>query len=101
VKSHSAGVGDQGRAPFQDIDELVLLRVRMAQSRAAAGHKTRDVDAEIRQPEQVSKRPLVAPGHARSERLGIVGAKRARRRLHGEKGDWALGVFGHWLTSAP
>jgi hypothetical protein len=55
VKSRPAGVRDQGRAPFEDIDELVLLRVRVAQSRAAAGRKTRDVDAEICQPEQVAE----------------------------------------------
>lgn len=100
LKSRPTGVRDQDRAPFKDIDELVLLRVRMAQSRGAAWRKTRDVDAEIRQPEQVSERPLVASGHARGERLGIIGAKRAGRRLGGEKGDGTLGVFRHGLTSA-
>ena len=35
LKRRPAGVGDQGRAPFKDIDELVLLRVRVAQSRGS------------------------------------------------------------------
>src|ERR1700690_2328594 len=39
---------------------------------------------------------LVSPNRSpRGERPGIVGAKRARRRLGGEKSDGALGVFGH------
>src|SRR3984957_15151796 len=101
VKSCAAGFGDQGRAPLEDVNELVLLRVRMAQSRGGAGSEARDVDAEIRESEQVAERPLVAARHTRSERLGIVGAKGGGRRLGGKKGDWALGVCGHGLTSAP
>src|SRR3984957_12782225 len=97
LKRRPAGLGDEGRAPFEDIDELVLLRVRMAQSRTGAGRKARDVDAEIREPEQVPKRTLVASGHARGERLGIIGAKRSLRRLSGAKGDWTFAVLGHWL----
>ena len=52
-----------------------------------AGRKAREVDAEIRQPEHSPKWPLVASGHARGERLGIVAAERARRGVRGEKGD--------------
>jgi hypothetical protein len=57
----------------------------MAQSRGAAGREACDVDAEIREPEQVSERPLAASGNARGERRGWLvrngrgGASAARR----------------------
>jgi hypothetical protein len=93
LKRCAARVSEQGRAAFENVNKLILLRVRMAQSRATAGGKARDVDAEIREPEQIPEGPLVAARLARGERFGIIGAKGPRRRLGGrerDRGAWRL-----------
>src|SRR5271168_4051168 len=95
LQRRAAGVGDQRRLALQDVDELVLLRMRMADRGRPARFEARDVDAEIGEPERVAERPLVAPRHPRGERLGIVGAERARRDIGGANGDRAFGVIGH------
>lgn len=67
-----ARVGDERRRAFQNIDELVLLRVSMQQRGLASGQKPRQVHAEVLQAEDVAERPLLAVRHAAEEGLGIV-----------------------------
>ena len=42
-----ARVGDQYRLAFQQVDEFVLLRMRVPERRVRAGCEAREVDAEI------------------------------------------------------
>ena len=78
-----AGVGHQRRLALQDVDQLVLARMGVAQRGHGAGRQRGQVDAEIGQPEQIAERPLHAARHPRGERLGVVRAALARRCLGG------------------
>src|SRR6185503_1604174 len=82
-----ARIGDERRPAFQDVDELVLLRVRVAQRRLAARREPRQVDAETAQAELVAQTPLLAARHAREERLGIVRLFRLRRNVRRPDSD--------------
>jgi hypothetical protein len=56
----------------------------MAQRRRRAGQQPRQVDAEVRQSEQVAERSLLPPFHPRCERLGIVRPLGPKRRIGGD-----------------
>src|SRR6476619_2074756 len=62
-KARAALVRVQRRVSTQDVDELVLLGVRVAQRRLAPGKERGQVDAEVGEPEQVAQRTLVALRH--------------------------------------
>src|SRR5262245_27573658 len=59
-----AGIGDERRPSFEDIDQLVLLRVRMSQSRDRVRRQAREIDTEIRQAERITERTLLPPRDA-------------------------------------
>ena len=65
----------------QNVDELVLPGMGVAQRRASARRQPSQVYPEIRQSEQVSERVLHPALHARSIGFGIDGWLGARRSL--------------------
>ena len=48
----------------QDVDELVLPRVRVAKGRHRLGRQAREVDAEVAQPEDLTQLALLPARHA-------------------------------------
>ena len=82
-----ARVGDQRGLAGEDVDELVLPGMGVAQGGIGAGRQRGQVDAEIGQPEQIAERPLHAPGHPRGEGFRVVGWFGARRRGIGGNRD--------------
>src|SRR5262245_1213370 len=54
------------------VDELILLRVRVAGRRLAAGQDPNEIDAVILQPRMVPEAPVVPLALALPERLGIA-----------------------------
>src|SRR5262249_50660858 len=88
MKRCPPGVGDQCRASFENVDELVLLLMRMAQRRHPAGRNPAEVDTEVLEPEQVAEGALDPARAAPEERLGIV--RGARWRVRGDDGYRAV-----------
>src|SRR3954471_7641274 len=81
-----AGAGGKDLLPFLRTEHdlaldnekhLVFVGVKMAHRRLLSGHQCRQVHADLRQPERVSERALLAGQYARTEGLGIAG-RRAR-----------------------
>src|SRR5262245_62264947 len=79
LETRLAGVGHERGIALENVDELILLRVRMAQGRVRARGEPREVDAEVLQPEEISERPLLATLDARGEGLGVAGRPRVKR----------------------
>jgi hypothetical protein len=86
VKKLGSRVAHERRLSFQHVDELVLTAVAMMQSRARAGHKTREIHAKAPKSEQVPQRALFPPGHLRGKGLGIVRGFATRRRAARQEG---------------
>jgi len=55
-----ARVREEPRIAFQDVDELVLLRMRVPQRRHAARLEPGQIHAEIRKTEHIAERTLLA-----------------------------------------
>jgi hypothetical protein len=90
-KRRAALVGLERRAALQDVDELVLPRMRVAQRRLRARREPREVHAEVREAEDVAQRLLAPARHARGEGLRIVRWPASSRRLFGDDRDRICG----------
>src|SRR6185369_2291998 len=90
----AALVGVQGGMAFEDIDQLVLLRVGVAQRRDRARRETCQVDAEVGEAEDVAQRALQPARHARGERFGVARRPSPRRDIGRDDGD-GIGLAGH------
>jgi hypothetical protein len=60
------------RAPFEYIDELVLLGVSMTKRRDGTRTEASEVHSEVGDPEEVSEWMLLTPVHSGCERLRVV-----------------------------
>src|SRR5690606_18974611 len=80
-----AGIGDEQRFAFEDIDELVLQRMRMPECGYGSRLEDRQVDAEVPEPEEVPGGPLLPACHERGKRLRIAGRLLAEGRI--DRGD--------------
>ena len=74
-----ATIGAQRRAAAQYVNELVLPQMRMTQRRDPARGESRQIDAEVGEPEEVTERALLPAGHPARIGLGIGARPRARR----------------------
>jgi hypothetical protein len=82
AKKLLARIGQQGQLARQNVDELVVERVPMAQRRLSTRAKRDQVDAEARQPAGVAQPSLDTVTHAAPERFR-VGGSTDRRDLAG------------------
>ena len=87
-------VGVQRGPALQDVDELILPRVRVAKGRYRVGCQAREVDAEVAQPEDLAQLALLPARHARRERLGVDRWLAARWHVGSGDGGW-IRLFRH------
>ena len=57
-------IGMQRGVTLQDVDELVLLRVSVAQGRDCVGCETSEIDTEVRETEQIAQRMFLPSRHS-------------------------------------
>ena len=94
-----ARVRMQRGMPGQNVDELVLPRVGVAQGRAGSGRQPRQVHAEVGEAEEIAQRALLAAAHARGEGLRVVGGLRPRWHVGRPGGRRILPIRHHALLS--
>jgi len=75
----STFVSVKRRVPLEDVDELVLPGVSVAQRRRRPGHKPRQIHAEVGETEQVTQRLFSPARHSGREGLRIVRRLRSWR----------------------
>src|SRR5262249_58624625 len=71
-------VGDQRDLALEDVDELVLVRVPVAERRARAGLEPGQVDPEVGEAEQGADRALAAGPEAGAGRFRVPPARPPR-----------------------
>src|SRR5690242_15880033 len=67
-KQRFAAARHERSLAFEDVHELILLRMSVPQRGYRTGREARQVHAEVREPEVLSERTLLTPSHARCER---------------------------------
>src|SRR5688572_20211229 len=85
LEQRRAGVGDERGVTLKNVDEFVLLRMRVPQCGLRPRREAGEIDAEVGEPEELAERALLAALHAGDERLGIVGGLRARGALRPDR----------------
>src|SRR5262245_21476475 len=75
------GISDECNLPFQDVDELILMRVPVALRGPAAGGKGHEIDPELGDAESIVQRTFLAAPERLAELRGIDAAA-SRRHPH-------------------
>src|SRR5262249_25700180 len=91
-----ARVGDERGLALEHVDELVLLAVAVEERGLDSGRQTREVDAEVLEPEEIAEWVLDVVGDARGELGRVSGGLRARGRVGRDDGGRA-GLRRHGL----
>jgi len=90
-QSYSPLIGVQCGVACDDVDELVLLCVRVAQRGNGIGSEARQIDAEVLKAKELAELTLLPAVHARAERFRIEGDRRTGRYVNSADRDWRQG----------
>src|SRR5262245_58603011 len=84
---HLPAIGHKRGSPFQDEDELVLLRVGVTKGRHRARFERREIDPKYGQSKEIAQRPLYAFADSHGEDVGRVALSSSGRRFTCGKRD--------------
>src|SRR6266566_2331204 len=76
-----ARIGDQRGGAFENVDELVLARMRVTKRRHRARRQARQINSENGKPERITERALRAISEARDKIFRIIALGLTRRGI--------------------